>query len=109
MNKKKPFTLTKQKAALLLRESSEGKRKLSPAQRGLFELIAHGRKPKRLSNPRMVTIAPRVDSISYSFGDPPVAHGDCDAECKKAGHRYVHDFDKDFPLCWDTATGRLLI
>jgi len=103
----KRLQLTKSMARDLLNEAKRGRRSLTPAQRGLFELIAHGRKPKRLQNPRLVEIAPRVDAIFYSFGTVP--HGDCDKECRDSGHRYRHDFEKDFPLLWDTATGRLLI
>lgn len=107
MKSKRGIGLSRAKAKELLKEYRSGKKTLSASQIALFELVAHGKKPTRLKNPRLVEIAPRVDAILYSFKGKP--HGDCDAECKRAGHRYKHDFEEDFPLCWDTATGRLLI
>lgn len=76
--------------------------------------ILAGRLPtrRRLRNPRMVQIAPRVDAICYSFtldDGTVLPHGDCDAACKRAGHRYQHDYEKRIPLMWDTHTGKLII
>lgn len=99
--------LTPAIARALLAEERRGLKQLTASQHALFELVAHGKKPKRLNNARIVEIAPYVDAIFYSFGNKP--HLDCDAECKRSGHRYQHTFEKPFPLLWDTATGRILI
>ena len=105
---KKP-SLSRSMARRLLKESATGRKKITEEQRRLFELVAHGGRPSRLQNPREIQIAPRVDAIMYSFGNPPVPHGDCDAECKRKGHRYIHEYTKKFPLCLDPVTKRLLI
>lgn len=54
-----------------------------------------GRGRMILSNPgRNVVIGNEVEKIFYRKGQPHA----CDAECRRSDHRYVHTFERKFPL-----------
>lgn len=63
------------------------------------------RRQYRTNPPDSIEIGFPVEKVLYRKRP---GHGDCDAECRSNGHRYVHTFKKGFPLI-GRANGKLEI